>query len=111
MAKEEIIYNWLRLVRQIVYQYFITTGKPIDEQRLFQYEIPEACWQNIENFVDALKNLALWVNRDLSISAFGAKQNNAYWHSVFETGESPDGAPVMPEGLNLLEMIKGKDSG
>ena len=30
MAREEIIYNWLRYVRQIVRNYFITTGKPID---------------------------------------------------------------------------------
>ena len=109
MAKEEIIHNWLRLVRQIVYQYFITTGKPIDEGKLFQDEIPEACWQNIENFIDALKHLPLWVNKDLSISAFGAKQNNAYWHSIFKTGETPDGAVVMLEGLDLLEMIKGDE--
>ncbi len=109
MAKEEIIHNWLRLVRQIVYQYFITTGKPIDEGKLFQDEIPEACWQNIENFIDALKHLPLWVNKDPSISAFGAKQNNAYWHSIFKTGKTPDGAVVMHEGLDLLEMIKGDE--
>ena len=108
MAKEEIIHNWLRLVRQIVYQYFITTGKPIDERKLFQYEIPEACWQTIENFIDALKRLPLWINKDLSISAFGGKQNNAYWQSVFETGKTPNGAVVMSQGgLDLLEMIKG----
>ena len=110
MAKEEIIYNWLRLVRQIVYQYFVTNGKIVDEQKLFQYEIPEACWQNIENFIDELKHLNVWASKDLSITAFGGKQNNAYWLSVFDSGLAPDGAVIMPEGLDLLEMIKGRDS-
>ena len=110
MAKEEIIHNWLRLVRQIVYQYFVTNGKIVDDQKLFQYEIPEACWQNIENFIDELKRLNVWASRDLSITAFGGKQNNAYWLSVFDSGLAPDGAVIMPEGLDFLEMIKGRDS-
>ena len=110
MAKEEIIHNWLRLVRQIVYQYFVTNGTIVDDKRLFQYEIPEACWKNIENFVDALKRLSIWVNRDLSIVAFGGKRNNGYWQSIFEKGQTPDGAEIMPQGLNLIEMIKVQDS-
>ena len=109
MAKEEIIHNWLRLVRQVVYQYFVTNGIIFDEKRLFQYEIPEACWQNVDNFVDALKRLSIWVNRDLSIVAFGGKRNNAYWQSIFENGQTPDGAGIMTKGLNLLEMIKATD--
>ena len=107
MAKEEIIYAWLRLVRQVVYQFFVTTGRPVNDQKLFQYEIPDACWQNIENFVDALTDLSLWVNKDLSISAFGGKRNSDYWQSVFESGKTPDGAEIMPKGLDILEMIKG----
>ena len=106
MSKQEVLHNWMRLVRQIVYQYFVTTGKPIDENRLFQQEIPEACWTNVENFVGALKRLPLWVNKDLSLSAFGTKRNNEYWQSIFETGQTPDGGVVMPAGLNLLEMIR-----
>ena len=109
MAKEEIIHNWLRLIHQIVHQFFITTGRVVNNERLFQYEIPETCWQNIENFVDELKRLAVWQNKDLAITAFGGKQNNAYWQSVFETGFAPGGAKIMPEGLNLLEMIKMRD--
>ena len=109
MSKEEICHNWLRIVRQIVYHYFVMTGKPIDDDRLFQQEIPEDCWRNVENFIDALKRLPLWVNKDLSISAFGGKRNNEYWHSIFETGSPPGGGVVMSSGLNLLEMIKGQD--
>lgn len=106
MAKEEIIHNWLRYIRQIVQSYFITTGKPIDEKKLFQYLIPDACWENIGNFIGALKRLPLWVNEDLSKSVFGGKQNNDYWQSIFESGRTPTGIDVMPTGINVMEMIK-----
>ncbi len=106
MAKEEILYSWLRYVHQIVQNYFITTGKPIDANKLFQYPIPDACWENNENFVDALKQLPLWVNKDLSLSVFGGKRNNDYWQAIFESGRAPDGVDVMPSGINLMEMIK-----
>lgn len=106
MAREEILYNWLRYVKQIVQNYFITTGKPIDEKKLFQYPIPDACWENIDNFIDALKRNPLWVNKDLSLSVFGGKQNNDYWQAIFENGRTPNGVQVMPQGINLMEMIK-----
>ena len=40
MSKQEILHSWVRLVRQVVYQYFVNMGKPIDENKLFQQEIP-----------------------------------------------------------------------
>lgn len=110
MSKQEILHSWVRLVRQIVYQYFVTTGKPIDESKLFQRELPDACWKNVENFIGALKRLPLWVNKDLSLSAFGTKRTNEYWHDIFESGSTPDGGVVMSSGLDLLEMIKGEES-
>ena len=107
MAKEEIISNWLQYVRRIVRDYFsITTGRAIDENKLFQYEIPEACWNNIQNFVDSLMRLPLWVNRELSRSAFGGKQNPDYWQSIFENGSTPNGSEVMASGINIMEMIQ-----
>ena len=106
MAKEEIIYNWLRYIRQIVQNYFITTGKPIDEKKIFQYLIPDACWENIENFISSLIRLPLWVNKDLSSSVFGGKQNNDYWQSIFETGKTPNNIEVMSHGINVMDMIK-----
>lgn len=110
MSKEEIVHNWVRLLRQIVHMYFITTGAPTDETKLFQQEVPEACWKNIENFIDALKRLSLWINRDLSRSAFGTKRTYEYWQSIFSNGATPDGHIVIPSGgLNLLEMIKSHD--
>ncbi len=106
MAKEEILYNWLRYVGQIVQSYFITTGKPIDEKKLFQYAIPDACWENIENFVDAQRRLPLWVNKDLSLSVFGGKQNNDYWQAIFESGRTLNNVEVMPSGINIMDMIR-----
>lgn len=106
MSREEVLYNWLRYVRQLVQNYFITTGKPIDENRLFQYQIPESCWENIEIFIDALMKLPLWVNRDLASSVFGGKQPYDYWQSIFQDGEATDGFKVMPSGIDLMEMIK-----
>lgn len=106
MAKEKIIYNWLRYVKQIVQNYFITTGKPVDEKKLFQYLLPDACWENIENFADALKRLPLWINKDLSLSVFGGKRNKDYWQEIFEHGSTQNGVKVMSSGIDLMEMIK-----
>ena len=109
MSKQEVLHSWVRLVRQIVYHYFVTTGKPIDESKLFQQEVPEACWKNVENFISGLKRLPLWVNKELSLSAFGTKRTYEYWHAIFESGRTPEGGVVMSEGLNLLDMIKGEE--
>ena len=106
MAKEEILYNWVRYVGQIVKNYFITTGKPIDESKLFQYQIPDTCWDNIENFVENLMRLSIWVNKDLSNSIFGGKQNYEFWQSIFESGKTSEGAAVMQSGINVMRMIE-----
>lgn len=86
--------------------YFINSGKPIQEERLFQYHFPEQLWENIRRFVRNLAALPLWVNKDLSATVFGGKQNNSFWQTVFETGKSPHGVQVMPRAINLVEMIK-----
>lgn len=106
MSKEEVIYNWLRFIRQIAINYFITTGKPIQEEKLFQYAFPDQLWVNVRNFIRNLAALPLWVNKDLSATVFGGKQNNGFWQTVFETGKSPQGVQVMPKGINLVDMIK-----
>jgi len=106
MSKEEVIYNWLRFVRQIATNYFITTGKPIQEAKLFQYPFPDQLWTNIRHFIRNLADLPLWVNKDLSATVFGGKQNNSFWQTVFETGKSPQGVQVMAQGINLVELIK-----
>ncbi|MCY3784712.1 MAG: HNH endonuclease signature motif containing protein [Chloroflexi bacterium] len=111
MSKEEILHNWVRLSRSVVLQYFLNTGRPVtDDNRVFQREVPEVCWGNIRNFIGALKRLPLWVNKDLSLSLFGTKRNNDYWAEIFDSGDTPEGARVMPSGgLDLLEMIRGDE--
>lgn len=111
MAKEEVLHAWLRCIPQLVHQFFIiTSGKPLDGAKILQYRLPEACWSNVRNFVDSLASLPLWINRDLSLSAFGGKRNYDYWQSVFETGETPEGSKIMPKGIDLMEMIKERDA-
>ena len=106
MSKEEVIYNWLRYIQQVARNYFINMGKPIVDEKLFQYPFPEQLWENIRRFVRNLAALPLWVNKDLSATVFGGKQNNGFWQTVFETGKSPQGVQVMPKPINLVEMIK-----
>ena len=106
MAKEEVLHNWLRYIKQVVQNFFITTGQPIDEARIFHSPLPDRCWNNVGRFLSSLAELPLWVNPQLSQTAFGAKQSREYWHSIFQQGTTPDGVQVMADGLNLLEMIK-----
>jgi len=106
MSKEEILYNWLRYVEQIIKSYFIMQGKPLDEKRLFQYRFPEPLWGRIRLFLKNLRNLPLWVNRELSATVFGGKQNYDFWQTIFETGSSPQGLRVLAEPLDLMKMIK-----
>ena len=91
---------------QIARTYFIMLGRPDPQERLFQYPFPEQVWENICKFLRNLVDLPLWVNRDLSETVFGGKQNNNFWKTVFETGRTPQGMQVLAEPLNLIEMIK-----
>jgi len=106
MSKEEVLHSWLRYVQQVIKLYFINTGKPINEDKLFQYAFPAQLWENIRRFIRNLAALPLWVNRDLSDTVFGGKQNNSFWQKVFETGKSSQGVQVMPGAINLVDMIK-----
>jgi hypothetical protein len=91
MSKEEIVYNWLGYVGQIARQYFIMQGKPDPQERLFQYPFPEQVWDNIGKFLRSLKGLPLWVNRDLSETVFGGKQNNSFWRRFLRQDAPPRG--------------------
>lgn len=105
MSKEEICYNWLKYIQQIIKNYFIMQGNPIKEERLFQYKFPEPLWDRIKIFVRNLSALPLWVNKELSNTVFGGKQGNDFWQTIFETGKSPQGIQVLAEPINLMKMI------
>lgn len=105
MSKEEISYNWLKYIHQIIKNYFIMQGSPIKEERLFQYKFPDPLWEKIRIFVKNLSSLPLWVNKELSSTVFGGKQGNDFWQTIFETGKSPQGIRVLAEPINLMKMI------
>jgi len=108
MSREEIIYNWLNYIGQIIKSFFIMQGKPIDENKLFQYRFPQPLWERIRVFLKNFRNLPIWVNKELSLTIFGGKQNYDYWQTIFETGKSPQDYQVLPEPINLMEMIVEK---
>ena len=109
MMKEEIIYNWLKYIKQIISHSFLFEGKVINEETLFQVKFTDASWKNIENFVENLADLPIWANHEFSPHIFGGKHNNIYWHNIFATGKSPDGLNVLSEPINIIEMMKPKN--
>lgn len=106
MAKEEIMYNWLKYLSQIVQTHFVSLGIPVDEKKLFQYEFTDVLWGNIRNYIKNLSMLPLWTNNTLSNTVFGGKQNYQFWHTIFTSGNSPQGVAVLARPLNLLELQK-----
>lgn len=46
------------------------------------------------------------MNRDLSQTVFGGKQNYEFWQTIFESGKSPQGQQVLAGPINLMEMIQ-----
>ena len=106
MSKEEILYNWLRYIEQIIKNYFIMQGKPIQEKKLFQYKFPEPLWDKIRLFIRNMANLPVWINKELSSTVFGGKQVNDYWQTIFETGKSSQGLQVLANPIDLMKMIQ-----
>ncbi len=106
MSKEEIMYNWLKFIEQIIKNYFIMQGKPINEKKLFQEKFPDPLWASLRVFIKNFRNLPIWVNKELSLTVFGGRQNNAYWETIFRTGKTPQGLQVLTEPINLMDLIK-----
>lgn len=90
--------------RAIILSLIISTT--VKEDRLFQYKFPETLWESIRRVVRNLAKLSMWKNRELVATAFGGKQNYDYWHMIFESGKSPQGLHVLPQGINLDEALK-----
>lgn len=105
MVKEEIMYNWVKHIKQIISSYFTMHGKVFDEEKILQEEIDDTLLNNIRNYLRNLKQLPLWINRQQSY-VFSAKQTYDYWFNVFKTGKAPDGTKLLYEGINIIQMIK-----
>jgi hypothetical protein len=107
LLKEEIMYNWVQHIKQIISSYFTMHGKIYDENKILQEEFDDTLLKHIRNYLRNLKQLSLWVNRQQS-HIFSAKQTYDYWFKIFKTGKAPDGTKLLSEGINLMEMIKIK---
>jgi hypothetical protein len=105
MLKEEVMYNWIKHIRQIINNYFTNQGKIPNEDALLQEKFDETLLKLIRNYLKNLKELPIWVNRKLT-HIFSAKYTYDYWFSVFQNGAAPDQTKLLEKGLNLLEMIK-----
>ena len=106
ISKEEIIYNWLLYLENVVENYFSNMGKKFEKNRIFQTVFDEQLWKNIENFIKNLIKLPLWKDRTMASTIFSGKNNYDYWDKIFKNGKTPDGANVLIKPLNFIEMIK-----
>jgi HNH endonuclease len=106
MAREEILAIVLEWVRLVIENYYAFAGQPADRERLFQRAFPETLWRRIEAFMRHLTALPCWVDKNLSSTVFGAKQNRDFWKRVFETGKTPSGVRVLAQPLELVKMIQ-----
>lgn len=106
ITREEILANVLRWVRLVMENYFAFAGKYVDKDRLFHCSLPEQLWERIESFLQNLADLPCWIDRNLSTTVFGAKQNRDYWRQVFTTGKSSSNVQVLACPLDINTMIQ-----
>lgn len=107
IGREEVIAGWLPFITKVIFNYFTNTGRNVNLDKLFQTTFPEQLWTNVENFLDHLGRLPLWVDYQLSSTAFGGKALAKFWEDIFITGNAPNGTPVIHKGgLSVLDMIK-----
>ena len=106
VSKEEILVNWLKIISNIIKSYFLNTGVDFDDENLFQQRIPEQLWINIENFVKNFIALPVWKDRNLASTIFSGKSNYDYWATIFKTGNTSEGTPVLAGPINFQEMLK-----
>lgn len=105
VSREEVTVNIIRWVPTVIENHNAAMGKTVDRDRLLLSHLPDAAWDNISRFLGNLAKLSCWANHELSSSVFGPKQNNDYWHTVFETGISPSKVMILQEPLVLRNMI------
>ena len=110
ISKEEILFNWLQYLKKVITTYFSNTGKMFVEEKIFQTPFDDQLWINIQNFVKNLSQLPLWRDRSMANTIFSGKNNYDYWKEIFETGKSLDGAVVLANPLNFIEMIKSSEN-
>lgn len=106
MSKEEVIYNWLRYVHNLIRRYYLMRGKVVEDDELFQRKFGADLWELIHKLLSNLATLPVWVNHPLSSTVFGGKQNYDFWKVIFDTGKTQAGQHVLAKSLNLDDLIK-----
>lgn len=106
ISREEILGNILAWIRLVIENYFVWTGRMVDKERLLHYPFPEELWRRIEAFLKNLSKLPCWIDRNLSTTVFGAKQNLDFWAQIFKTGIAPNGVRVLAAPLEITSMVK-----
>jgi len=106
IAREEILGNVLAWVRLVIENYYVWTGRLPDKERLLQHRLPEELWKRIEIFLLNLSSLPCWIDKGLSTTVFGVKQNLDFWRTIFEKGTAPNGVRVLAQPLDLTMMVQ-----
>lgn len=108
LSKEEIVYNWLLLVKDVIRYHFVENLIRVDERSLFQNKFDDKLWIKIRNFIANLKTLPLWKDKNMASTVFSGKNTYDYWDKVIKTGKNPEGIQVLVNplsGNHLREMI------
>jgi len=111
IAREEVLANVLGWLRLVVEHYFAFAGQMVDKNRLLQRPLPDPLWDHMRNFLVSLAGLPCWVDKNLSTTVFGSKQNLDFWETIFLTGKAPTGVQVLTQPLNLNQMIQPTENG
>lgn len=109
IARQEVLANVMRWARLVIANYNAWTGKIVQEDRLLHVRLPDELWSRLRNFLQSMRGLPCWVDRNLSTTVFGPKQNLDYWEKVFKTGMAPSGIRILAAGLELNEMIRTRE--
>lgn len=111
IAREEVLANVTRWMRLVIANYNAYTGKVVHEDRQLHSRLPDELWDRLRNFLESLSRLPCWIDRNLSTTVFGPKQNHDYWEKVFQTGKAPSGIQILTAPLDLNELIRPRSNG
>jgi hypothetical protein len=106
LAREEVLGSVLSWVRLVIENYFAWTGQVVDRDRILHQRFTDSLWRRIEIFLQNLAELPCWIDKNLSLTVFGTKQNRDFWKTVFFTGVAPNGVRVLAQPLDLGRMIQ-----
>ena len=108
LARDEVMANIVRWVKLVISNYFVVTMRVVPVDRLLHRRLPDELWDSIRNFLESLAGLPCWIDRNLSGTVFGPKQNLDYWERVFETGRTPSEIQILTQPLDPHQMIQGR---